>query len=544
MESLILEGNIVDIISKRVYPGRIECIDGKIISVVEDSAITAENYILPGLIDSHVHIESSMLPPSEFARLAVVHGTTATVSDPHEIANVCGIEGIEFMLRSGGEVPFKFNFGAPSCVPATTFETSGYTINAEQIESLLGRDDIRYLSEMMNFPGVIYDFPDVSEKIRIAKKFNKPVDGHAPGLKGDSLKKYTSAGITTDHETMSYEEGLDKIANGMSILIREGSAAKNYKALIGLLATNPDKIMFCSDDKHPDDLVNGHIDSLIRRAIADGFDLMSVLRAAILNPIHHYSLNSGMLRIGDDADMIVVGDLKSFGIIRTYVRGTLVAENGRSLIEHRIIEQINNFKSTPKSPVDFQVRYTGGKIRVIEAIDGELITNELIIEPKVDDSMLIADTERDILKLAVINRYQDLPPAIGFIKNFSIKEGAIATSVAHDSHNIIVVGTSDEFISLAVNEVIRHKGGMAAVDSQGIISLPLQIAGLMSTLDGYQVANLYSELDKKAKQMGSGLRSSFMTLSFMALLVIPKLKLSDKGLFDGSKFEFVDLIIG
>ena len=550
-----VKGNIVDIKSKNIYPGKVLIEDGKIKSIERLSAgQLLPNFILPGFIDAHVHIESSMLIPSEFARLAVVHGTVATISDPHEIANVCGLQGVEFMIENGNTVPFKFHFGAPSCVPATVFETSGATIDANDVNDLMRREEIHYLSEMMNFPGVLNGDEEVKNKIASAKKYNKPVDGHAPGLRGEQAKKYIDAGISTDHECFTKEEALDKLQYGMKILIREGSAAKNFEALIDLLNDYPDKIMFCSDDKHPDSLVEGHINLLCQRAIAKGIDVFKVLQAACINPIEHYKMNVGLLKEGDPADLIVVEDLKDFKVVETYISGEMVAENGRSILRLRSGQKgkskvINNFNCDEKTVEDFKYEISDSPFRgvgdVIEALDGQLITNKLSIKPKVVNDEIVSDTENDILKMVVVNRYKNYPVAKAFVKNFGLKHGAIASSVAHDSHNIIAVGVDDESICRAVNLIIKNRGGISLTPSpspqveRGELLLPLPVAGLMSNEDGYKVAELYTAIDKAAKELGSKLSAPFMTLSFMALLVIPHLKLSDLGLFDGDRFEFV-----
>ncbi len=550
-----VKGNIVDIKSKNIYPGKVLIEDGKIKSIERLSAgQLLPNFILPGFIDAHVHIESSMLIPSEFARLAVVHGTVATISDPHEIANVCGLQGVEFMIENGKTVPFKFHFGAPSCVPATVFETSGATIDANDVNDLMRREEIHYLSEMMNFPGVLNGDEEVKNKIASAKKYNKPVDGHAPGLRGEQAKKYIDAGISTDHECFTKEEALDKLQYGMKILIREGSAAKNFEALIDLLNDYPDKIMFCSDDKHPDSLVEGHINLLCQRAIAKGIDVFKVLQAACINPVEHYKMNVGLLKEGDPADLIVVEDLVNFKVVETYISGEMVAENGRSILRLRSGQKgkskvINNFNCDEKTVEDFKYEISDSPFRelgdVIEALDGQLITNKLSIKPKVVNDEIVSDTENDILKMVVVNRYKNYPVAKAFVKNFGLKHGAIASSVAHDSHNIIAVGVDDESICRAVNLIIKNRGGISLTPSpspqveRGELLLPLPVAGLMSNEDGYKVAELYTAIDKAAKELGSKLSAPFMTLSFMALLVIPHLKLSDLGLFDGDRFEFV-----
>ncbi len=544
-----VKGNIVDIPAKEIYPGEVFVENGKITEIKRlpapgsGSELQTPNselpYILPGFIDSHVHIESSMLVPSEFAKLAVVHGTIGTISDPHEIANVCGMKGVEFMIENGKTVPFKFHFGAPSCVPATIFETAGATVDANDIDDLMKRDEINYLSEMMNFPGVLHGDEEVMKKIASAKKYNKPVDGHAPGLRGEDAKKYIDAGISTDHECFTREEAEDKLKYGMKILIREGSAAKNFEALVDLLHDNSDRMMFCSDDKHPDSLVDGHINVLCKRAVAKGIDVFKVLQSACINPVEHYKMNVGTLKEGDPADFIIAEDLKDFKILQTYINGELVAENGKTKIESAKSKVINNFNCDEKLVVDFKSEIGNLKSEmVIEALDGQLITNKLSLQPKKMNGEWVSDIENDILKMVVVNRYSNAPVAKAFVKNFGLKKGAIASSVAHDSHNIIAVGADDESICNAVNLVIKEQGGVSCVGEEDLV-LPLPVAGLMSNEDGYKVAELYTAIDRAAKDLGSKLSAPFMTLSFMALLVIPHLKLSDLGLFDGDKFEFV-----
>ncbi len=539
MESFNISGNIVDPIKRKIFSGTIEISNGIIKNISEDSN-EYNNYIMPGFIDAHIHVESSMLIPSEFARLAVVHGTVATVSDPHEIANVLGINGVRFMINNGKKVPFKFYFGAPSCVPATAFETSGAEITPDDIEKLFREDNLKYLSEMMNFPGVIFNDTSVMKKIEIAKKYGKPIDGHAPGLKGEELIKYIKAGISTDHECFTLDEALEKIRNGMKILIREGSAAKNYETLRSLIPEYTDSVMFCSDDKHPDNLVECHIDDIFKRSLKHGYNIFDVLRCSCVNAVRHYNLDVGLLQINDFADFIVVDNPNELNILKTYINGELVAENGKSLINPVNEEPINNFNTPKKTVEDFEVKYLGNKIRVMEALDGQLITNEIDVQPKVENGLIVADTERDILKITVINRYGNSKPALSFIKNFNLKKGALASCVGHDSHNIIAVGTNDKDLCDAVNAIIECKGGISIADNGKTDVLPLPVAGIMSNDDAYLVAGKYLKLDRLAKALGTKLSAPFMTLSFMALLVIPALKLSDKGLFDGNSFKFVD----
>ena len=538
-----ISGNIVDLFNENIFFGEITIDQKKIVSIeqIESTIKTQTAFIIPGFIDSHVHIESSMLVPSEFAKLAVVHGTVATISDPHEIANVCGMEGVEFMVLNGKTVPFKFHFGAPSCVPATNFETAGAVLTSEDVDALLKKNEIKYLSEMMNFPGVLMGDKEVLKKIASAKKYNKPIDGHAPGLRGIDAFNYINAGISTDHECFTEAEALEKLKYGMNILIREGSAAKNFDALIDLLNEFPDKIMFCSDDKHPDSLVEGHINLLCARAIAKDIHPLKVLKAACINPALHYKMDVGLLRVNDAADFIVVEDLINFSVLQTYIDGELVAKNGKSFINGNVSQPINQFNCIEQSVKDFSIRYGNEKeIFVIEALEGQLITNQLLLIPKIEAGEIVSDVSNDILKLVVINRYTKAPISKAFVKNFGLKQGAIASTVAHDSHNIIAVGVDNESICKAVNLVIKTKGGVSCVSSQREIILALPVAGLMSNEDGYHVAESYTAIDKMVKnELGSTLEAPFMTLSFMALLVIPHIKLSDLGLFDGDHFKFL-----
>ena len=543
MNTNTIKGNIVDIREKIISAGELMIQNGTItsISIPEKSLINPLlPFICPGFIDAHVHIESSMLLPSEFARLAVVHGTVGTVSDPHEIANVCGMAGVRFMIENGKKVPFKFNFGAPSCVPATFFETAGAVLDADDVWELLKDNDIKYLTEMMNFPGAISGDPEVIKKINAAHKLKKPVDGHAPGLRGADLKIYVDRGISTDHECFTIEEALEKLALGMKILIREGSAAKNFNELIPLIEEHADNIMFCSDDKHPDSLVLGHINNLCSRAVEKGYDLFKILQAACINPIHHYKLDIGMLRVGDPADFILLEDLINFKVLATYINGIQVSKEKNSFVERSKLDEelLNNFSCDPISAIDLKVdAITDHENPVIGCLDGQLITLKKNLKPKLVGDVYESDTEHDILKIVVVNRYHSAPIAKGFVNGFGLKHGAIASSVAHDSHNIVAVGVDDESLMKSINLIIRHKGGISCVSESKEDILTLPIAGLMSDGDGYEVARMYTKLDSNAKLLGSSLSAPFMSLSFMALLVIPHVKLSDKGLFNGDQFK-------
>jgi len=546
-----LQANIIDIPTKTIYFGEIEVQNGKIstITKLSDQAKAGETYALPGFVDAHVHIESSMLIPSEFARLSVVHGTVATVSDPHEIANVLGIEGVKYMIENGKKTPFKFNFGAPSCVPATSFESAGAMIDAAGVRELLEMPDIKYLAEMMNYPGVIFNDKEVHAKLQVAKDLGKPIDGHAPGVRGADIEKYIAAGISTDHESFTREEALEKLNLGMKILIREGSAAKNFEALIGLLPDWADEMMFCSDDKHPDDLIEGHINQLVARALAKGCDLFDVLQVACINPVAHYGLEVGLLREGDDADFILTDDIENFKIKATYINGELVAENGETKIKKVKADKPNKFNIGLMSRKLFAMpapsEATSQNIRVIKAIDGEIVTESYEAEAKILNGKAVSNTENDILKITVVNRYEKAPPALAFINGFNLKQGAIASCVGHDSHNIIAVGTDDIALTKAVNLIIENRGGISAVSNDKEMVLPLPVAGIMTTADGYETAAKYAAIDAFAKgELGTTLTAPFMTLSFMALLVIPSLKLGDKGLFDGTGFEFLEVFLG
>ena len=541
-----LTANVVDVLARSIRPATIEVVGGRIARIVPTGAATPDAalpYALPGFVDAHVHVESSLLVPTEFARLAVAHGTVATVSDPHEIGNVLGVAGVEFMLENASHSPFKFCFGAPSCVPATPFETAGAEITAADIAQLFENPKIGYLAEMMNWPGVLHRDSDVMAKIALAHAAGRPIDGHAPGLRGDDAAHYASAGISTDHECFTAAEARDKLAVGMKILIREGSAARNFDALIELMPEHYANLMFCSDDKHPDTLILGHINQLVQRAVALGHDVFQVLRVACINPVKHYRLPVGLLAEGDPADFIVVNNLRDFEVQQTYLDGQLVAENGRSLLPAAPISVVNNFHAQPVQASDFArpVPSEPATLRVIECFDGQLITARVDLPARVENGCAVSDVDQDVLKLAVINRYQPhVAPALAFIRGFGLKHGALASSVGHDSHNITAVGCDDESLARAVNLVIEAKGGLAAVGADGrAILVPLPVAGLMSDQPGPDVAAAYAAVDALAKELGSPLGAPFMTLSFMALLVIPSLKLSDKGLFDGQQFTFV-----
>jgi adenine deaminase len=536
-----ITGKLVDVHNRSIYPAAVY-FEGGIITAVEKTEYSGEEYILPGLIDAHVHIESSMITPGAFAIAAVRHGTTGVVSDPHEIANVLGIDGIDFMINDAGKVPFNFWFGAPSCVPATDFETSGASVDCRDIEKLLQRKEIKYLSEMMNYPGVISNDEEIIKKITIAKRLKKPVDGHAPGLTGEGLKKYAEAGISTDHECSTIAEAREKIALGMKILIREGSAARNLKALKELYNSNPDMVMLCSDDLHPEMLLNGHINKLVASLISDGYNIFDVIRSCTLNPILHYGLDAGLLQTGQSADFIIVDDYREMTVRETWIKGINVYKNGQVLFDYKKGEKINKFNCSQIKPSETEIKEKGQKFLAIEAYDGELLTKKLVIDAG-QKMFAGCDISEDILKIVVKDRYNDGPPAVGFIKGFGLQDGAFASSVAHDSHNIICIGTNDEDIAVAINEIVRMKGGLSISAAGKTSRLALNIAGIMSDKTCREVAESYISLSDQVRSLGCKMQAPFMTLSFMALLVIPELKIGDKGLFDVNKFSLVDLFV-
>lgn len=543
METITLRGFCILLKERSIEPLELEINNGRIVRRTPVPAETCHSYLLPGFVDAHVHIESSLLVPSEFARMAVLHGTVGTISDPHEIANVCGLEGIEFMLNNAAQVPFHFFFGAPSCVPATAFETAGARLDADDVDRLLQRNDIWYLAEMMNYPGVLQGDPEVMAKIASAKKWGKPADGHAPGLRGEDAHRYAAAGLSTDHECFTLEEALDKLAAGMHIQIREGSAARNFDALHPLLKSHPEKVMFCSDDKHPDSLLEGHINRLVKRALALGYDIFDVLNAACANVIAHYNLPVGMLEVGDAADFIEIDNPEQFNVLRTFVKGRLVAESDKSMIDRVETLPVNRFERNAIQAEQLKLPVEGSKMLVMEAYDGQLITGKLEMQSP-ETGIFQPDPSRDLLKLAVINRYQKADPALAILKGLGLQKGALASTVAHDSHNLIVAGCDDASMMLCIEALMQSQGGLAASDGQKVQLLPLPVAGLMSNGDAWEVAEAYIQLDRFVKEdLGSTVKAPFMTLSFMALLVIPHLKLSDMGLFDGDQFRFTRTFI-
>ncbi|MGL6178973.1 MAG: adenine deaminase [Tannerellaceae bacterium] len=535
-----ITGNIVDLVSKEIYGATIT-IDGGKITNIERTGKDEGHFLMPGFIDGHVHIESSMTTPSNFAKAAVKHGTIGVVTDPHEIANVMGIEGIDYMIENAEGIPFYFCFGAPSCVPATPFETAGAKLEAGDIEKLMQRDDIHFLAEVMNFPAVVYNDADMHAKLNAAKANNKPIDGHIPGIDGELLKKYIACGITTDHECATLEEAIEKCDLGMKIQIREGSAAKNFEALHPLFKDHADMTMLCSDDLHPANLKEGHINLLVKRALDKGYNVFDVLRAASYNAIKHYNMKAGLLQQGDNADFIVVDNLKDLHVLSTYVKGECVFDGKESKIIAPVSKVINNFNIEKIDEKDLAVYPETNRIKVIRCFDGDLITECEIHDATVVNDNVVSNVEEDILKIVVVNRYVQSKPAIGFIKGVGLKRGACAVSIAHDSHNIIAVGCSDHEICKAINAIIESKGGISVIDGGETTLLPLEIGGIISSKEIDEIDSLYEACNKKIKAIGSTLHAPQMTLSFMSLLVIPKIKIGDKGLFDVTKFEFTSL---
>lgn len=563
---------ILDVLTDSVFPARITVSDGVFkeiipIQVTEETKIDVEGLLLPGFIDSHIHIESSMLTPAQFAKIAVRHGTTSVVCDPHEIANVCGIEGIEFMIENSKTVPFNFYFTAPSCVPATSFETSGAILDSDDIEFLLKKEEVVALGEMMNFPGVLSGDEEVIRKLELARQYKKPIDGHAPLLSGKELDKYMEQYIITDHECSNFHEAIEKKQKGMKIMVRDGSSAKNMEALFdfseriehlknqdsfGIIPTevlerrihSPIFDFIVSDDKHPNDLIHGHLNKSVKKASDLGIDVIKAIEMVTINPAAHYGLDAGSIVTGARADFIIIDNLKDFNIQKTYIGGECVFDGENVLFDVPDVETQNTINAPKKEASDFDVCYDGDEceVNVIECFNGELLTQKTTAKLKVKDGKIQPDIYADVLKIAVVERYGKNHIANAFIKGFGLKKGAIASSVAHDSHNIIVVGYDSEMMAEAVNKIIDNRGGFAVVSEDFSDALSLPIAGLMSNEDAFNVAHKLDILHKMASALGCKLDSPFMTMAFMALLVIPSLKISDLGLFDGDSFEFIDVI--
>jgi adenine deaminase len=541
-----IEGNIIDIRNREVYPGIVTVVKDRIVSI-ERNVKSYDCYILPGFVDAHVHVESSMLLPTEFSKAVVGHGTVAVVNDPHEIANVLGTDGVKAMIENSKKAKVKFFYGIPSCVPATPFDKTGGTISVEETEKLARSGNFVALSEMMNVPGVIHHDPEVMAKLAIAQKYKLRIDGHAPGIVDEhTLDLYINGGIETDHESVSLEEANVKASGGMKILIREGSAAKNYHALKTLIATHTDEVMFCTDDAHPDDLLRGHINKIVQQALKDGFGLFDVLQVACINPVLFYRLEIGLLREGDFADFIVVNDLDFMQVISTFIRGKEVFPSEPPAIAwKRAIrwkgKTFPNLFDHDRITEDHVKTSLTGEIHCIQVQPNELITGKVSYTPRTG-GQFESDVSADVLKIIYINRYFNLNPRVGFISGIGIKEGAFASCISHDSHNIIAVGCSDAELVRAVNQIIDQQGGLSVVHGEKILSLPLPIAGIVSEKGVEEVASRYKALNDEISNMGSPLVSPFMTLSFMALIVIPAYKIGEKGMFDVEKFEFEESV--
>ena len=544
MKTTTYTGHIVDIREKRIFAGEIVVEKGRIAEIrpIESVAEDAP-YYLPGLVDAHIHIESSLMLPVQFARVAVRHGVTAAICDPHEITNVLGVEGIDFMVNNARNSRFGFYFGLPSCVPSSHLETAGARIDAAQTRELIKRDDLWFLAEMMNFPGVLADDAGTWQKLAAAKEAHKPIDGHAPGVLGENLRKYIGAGVTTDHECSSIEEAREKIAAGMKVLVREGSAARNFEALYPIIGEHPAMTMLCSDDKHPDDLIQGHIDALVRRGMAHGLSVWDLLQAAALNPVEHYRIPAGMMREGDPATFIAVDNLHDFNVVRTVIKGHEVYNAEQGLIDSELTLPYehpaapNNFKAQPITEDDIRCEITEDRAKIIKAFDGELFTATEIATAEG------LHTDPSIQKIMVYNRYGNGRPQVAFIRGFDIRRGAIGATIAHDSHNIVVIGSNDRDMVCIANALIEIKGGIGVCDGEAVDLLPLPIAGLMADAPAEEIAEKWQRLSDKTRALGCPFRAPFISMAFMALPVIPELKLTDKGLVDVLKFDFTELLI-
>lgn len=533
-----ITGVVFDPILRESFGATLRIQDGKIAKIEKDSNIK-HPIILPGFVDSHVHIESSMLTPSNFAKAAVKHGTVAVVTDPHEIANVAGVKGVEFMINDAKGSDFKFYFGAPSCVPASPFDECFEPFTPEIIEGLMKREDIHFLAEMMNFPGVIYKSESVMQIIDKAHSVQKPVDGHVPGLSGDALKSYVSVGITTDHECFTLEEALEKIKLGMKILIRDGSAAKNFSALHPLIKEYSKHLMFCTDDCHPDELLHGHINLKVKQSLALGYDVFDVLQVSSVNPVNHYKLNLGLLQEGDSADFLVVDNLQNLNIQSTFINGADVLETKESLI--KLYSALNYVFPNSFNPSNLNLKVASSKVKAIEVINDELITNTVVVNNEAET--LSCNLNEDILKIAVLSRYKDNELSVGLIKGFGMKKGAIAASIAHDSHHIISVGCDNASIEKCLEFIIKNRGGVCYFDGEQLHGLPLPVYGLMTDSTAEVAASAYEIINSKVIADGCKLKAPFMTMSFMSLSVIPHLKITPAGLFDVDKFNYTKLFI-
>ncbi len=538
-------GNLVDVLHHAIYPAEIVISDGKIDEIKQlNTMLPDAPYIMPGFIDSHIHIESSLLTPSGFAQLAVRQGTVAVITDPHEIANVCGLDGIEWMMEDAARCIFHFHFGIPSCVPCSPFEGNGAFLDASNTRYLLGRDNVYGLAEMMNFVATIHHGGETMNKIGDALAAGKCVDGHAPDLDYDDAKSYIKAGVTTDHEVVDINVAHRRLKYGMKLQIREGSAARNFDTLSPLIDNDEycGKLMLCTDDIYPDELCQWHINDLVSRSINHGNDLWNTLYAACVTPVRHYKLPVGLLQEGDSADFVVVNDLNHFDVLATYINGCEVYRKEGDVVSvvkagTSIAEPINNWKVQPIQLSDLRLKAQSKNIRVIGAADGSLYTKALIFPAKIEKTFAVSDVQRDILKIVVLNRYVQRRPQVAFVNGFGLKKGAMASTIAHDSHNIIAVGTNDDDLLAAINTLVEHKGGLCVADGDDISVMPLPLAGLMSMHQPRKVADEYATIRSKAFELGCSFKAPFMTLSFMALPVIPEIKITDLMFIDSTNFQ-------
>lgn len=538
-----VDGQLVDVLRGEIYPACVNFDENNIVRI-ERKLAAPPQYILPGLIDAHVHIESSLLTPYRFAEKAVAHGTTAVVANPHEIANVMGMAGIRYMVDDGKSTPLRFFYSAPSSVPSTAMETSGAVIGWKEVREMLSTGDFVSLGEVMDVPGVLREDPALMSKIEVAVQFGKPIDGHAPGLGGYDLDRYVMAGISTDHECTTVREAEEKDRKGMTVMVREGSAARNLNALMPFASKH--KHFLVTDDLSAVDMADGHVDSLLRKAVAAGMDPIHAIRAASMWPAQHYGLPGGSVYLNGPADLVVVDDLIHFTVLETWIGGRLVAKDGRPLFAGAPTTVPPGIASGEVLAKDLRVtsRRPVATVRVIKVLPDEVSSLAGTADLDVDDSAVLTDPSRDILLMAVVNRYRPASPAVAFVSGFRLSRGAMASSVAHDSHNLIGVGTDPALLALALNAVAAQGGGYYVTDAVNSVRLELPVAGLMSPLPWDEVARKEGEINAFLQGMGCPLPAPFMTLSFQSLLTVPDLKLGDRGLFDTVRRVPVGPVVG
>jgi adenine deaminase len=554
-ELVLRNARLVNVFSGEVHPADVAIAEGYIVGIgpyAGREEIDLEGrFLCPGFIDGHVHLESAMVHPAEFARAVVPRGTTTVIADPHEIANVLGLEGVHYLLEETARLPLNVYLMAPSCVPASPLETAGAEITASDIAVLLKEERVLGLAEVMNFPGVLDRVPEVLQKLRAAA--GRPVDGHAPGLSGKDLCAYVAAGIGSDHECTTLQEALEKLRLGMAIMIREGSTAHNLEELLPLVMSgNASRCFFVSDDRHPADLLaHGHMDDILRRARArELLPPVVLIQMATLNAARYFRLwDLGAVAPGYRADLVVLDDLESFSVGMVFKDGRLVARDGALLEGVLPVARAlppSTFRVPDLHPGRFRIPMQGSRVRTIGVVPRQIWTQALVEEATVQDGFVVADPQRDLLKIAVVERHRGSGRiGLGLVKGFGLKYGAIASSVAHDSHNIVAVGCSDEELALAVSEVVRLRGGQVVVAGKRVLeALPLPIAGLMSDRPLEEVRRQVDRLNQAARGLGCALEAPLMTMAFMALVVIPELKLSDRGLVDVQAFSVVPLFAG